>query len=530
MASENSPSLRNNFFVIQMMNAARKGNLAAFNLLMGNKRKPLYHLDDLKGLFKHTDESGNTVFHYLLQEEPNWFLRSKKKRQAKSEMCFKLLRLVNEADGTKSINSLNHSGFSAFHLAIKEGYSNIVDNMLEIGADLSKKSSKDESSLELATKFKRTNIFKKLLEVHSELNREANEAVGFTSEEIKQSLKIYLRNLQQKQTSMGIIGTIMTIACPVGSILAFHELPLLELLFSSIIPGVGPIIGLVGAILIGGLLFWSMYSKSSLKYGSHAQELISLDAKVAEIDRLEAELRGLQKQLHSRNISFQKKLTSQCQKIVNKLEELYGSIETVELHTESPTRLDEFRTVMLTTSSFLCAFSGVLGILSGLSSFLPAVIASSAILAGVPVVGWIALGVAVLVGISVAAWAYHAKFKPALEQSVRARQELHEKKFMMSEMRDQYELNKLNPSYNSANILTKLVSKNGMPAYGTSTKAKVELVEQMPVLRQQPSVTAPLTAEEVFQGLNYQKRSKGHLVAMNEQFQVESPATRVGLK
>ena len=199
-------------------------------------------------------------------------------------------------------------------------------------------------------------------------------------------------------------------------------------------------------LLVGGLLFWSIYEKSSKKYGAHAQELLELSGKVSQIKRLEAERQQLDSQpLERKNISVQKiKFQRDRAEIFKNLDDIYKTLGKVEpRHEAKPsdwtTAGDRFRAKMLTAGSFLCSFSGIFGILGVVSSYLPLGLLAGTVFAGIPVVGWIALGVALAVGIGIAAWAYHAKFKPILVECGKTRQTLHEKKVAIWEQKEEFD-------------------------------------------------------------------------------------------
>jgi hypothetical protein len=242
---------------------------------------------------------------------------------------------------------------------------------------------------------------------------------------------------------MGIIGTIVSIACPVGAVLAFYEWPLLDFFFTMLIPTTaGPVVGILAASITAGLLFWSIYHKSDKKYGTHAQSMLELHAKSAKLDRLEAELQSVNRDLKL-NANDAENLQQRKLAITTEIEKIYAKVEDAQpiFKIESSdwaTSKDEIRTYMSGAAGFLCAFSGMLGILGAASAYLPAAGWMTAVCLGVPVAGWCALGIAIGVGV-VGAWVYQSKFQASLAECGKIRQELHDKKVTLSQRKFNYQ-------------------------------------------------------------------------------------------
>jgi hypothetical protein len=379
------------------------------------------------------NDSDQALYHFLLD---TCYAKTRRLRQNRIKI-FKLLIGLKD-------NWLKHEStvakFTRFHLAIKAGYFDLIKEFLELEDPIC--ASQNDSYLELAANYNQVAIYQLLLKKHMKLNNNIKQPKGFTVDQIKNALKTYVNHLKKQQIFRGIFGSLMAIACPVGSILAFYELPFFEVAFSALIPGIGPFIGLAGALVLGGLLLWSMHNKSSLKYGAYGQKMAFLDSTLAQIYRLKAELCQIDEELE-KNFK-QALLIDKKKEINNQLDIIRRSIEEVQPRFEASdkdwaTTSDVLRTSMLTLGTFLCSFSGILAIMGTLVPYLPVIAATSVISAGIPIAGWIALGVCLVVGIGVAIWAYQTKYKNVLQNSGKARKELHEKQVTICQ-----ELNGLN--------------------------------------------------------------------------------------
>jgi VIT1/CCC1 family predicted Fe2+/Mn2+ transporter len=177
-----------------------------------------------------------------------------------------------------------------------------------------------------------------------------------------------------------------------------------------------------------------MHNKSSLKYGAYGQKMAILDSTLAQIYRLKAELCQINEKLKT-DLSEDGKqaLNDKKEEIIEQLKIIRNNTEEVQPRSEArdedwATTSDVLRTSMLTLGTFLCSFSGILAIMGTLVPYLPVIAATSVISAGIPIAGWIALGVCLVVGIGVAIWAYQTKYKNVLQNSGKARKELHEKR------------------------------------------------------------------------------------------------------
>lgn len=448
-----SPFIQNTEF------AVITADLPLFEQVLGPEEKPAYAAQELQALFSYQNSFKNNIFHLLLDEQGDWFLIAAEKRRARAEM---FARLLNLPGVDKALNQRNELGLTPLHIAIQKGYSELVDEMVD-KADITITTSDQASCLDLAAKYNRPIIYKKLLQKHTALNK--NQVGGFTTRQLESAANLVKANMNKKLTWMGIFGSILAIACPVGAVMAFSELPLLAFTLGILVGTAGPMIGLLGAVGIGGLLFWSMYHKATMKYGDYAQKIVDLNTKTATITRLKAELNEVNQLLGQENVP--KGTSFRRQQIMYELHKVYQTVGEIKprnelLATDWTTPQDTLRTYMLTFGSFFCSFSGVLGVTGGLAAFVPGMVATSAVLAGIPVVGWAALAVALVIGVGVAAWAYHAKFKPMLEQCGRARRDLHEKELALWDNRKQFEKELAQKPISALNHQEKVVHDSGM--------------------------------------------------------------------
>lgn len=412
-----------------LLDAIKDSNFAQFKAFAKTEHIGLFSQEELAYLFQS-----------LLPDSPFFF---RKKRRVRMQMFEYLL---SNHTIKESLNRYDDKGNSVLHIAVKLGYEGLVDLLINNGVEFAIENNNKETPLQIAAKYNRKVIYEKLLNHHSKTQKKYKGFEGYSVGHIEQAKNQHIKNLKRKQLTLGILGAILTIACPVGSILAFYQLPLLGIVLSSLLPVVGPIIGLAGALIIGGLLFWSMYHKSSLKYGQPAQFVAELNATNAKLDLLESKLHHLNEQakdlLKSPNPKNLQQLRDERLVVIKELETLYSKVKPVQSRTEAnhsdwATFSDESRTGLLTFGTFLCSFSGVIGILGVGLGF-------SGVALSIPIVGWAALGVALLVGIGVAVWAFHSKFKPTLEKLGEQRKELHEKQVQLCERKLKFE-NELKP-------------------------------------------------------------------------------------
>lgn len=428
-------------FIDLVLRTMQNADLFSFNLLLNDKKKKCAS-QNLKALFLYKDEKDQSIFHHLLIKPKSlFFWRSRKRRHVYAAMLCILLDLKKKENITVScIDEKDCNGKTPLHLAIALRYENLVKALIATGANISIPDNQGETPLKLAVQYKLSDIYKLLLKKHIYLNKEAKkqsaEAAGFSVAQIKDAAEGYKKNLQNKSFMSGVGYALMATACPIASILAFQELPVLELFLGSMIFNVAPIIGLVGAVIIGGLLIWSAHNKSSTKHGLHAQKRIEIEAKNAEVYRLEAELSNIDKQLQNEkektepNILLCTRLNQTHLEIIAQLKNIYADVSEIPANyhanpSDWATPIDHLKAAMLTVGSFFCAFSGVLSLVGGISSFLPAaLLTGGAVLLGIPIVGWVALGVTVLVAIGVA-WAYQTKFNNALKDYGKVREDLH---------------------------------------------------------------------------------------------------------
>jgi len=392
----------------------------------------------INDVLTYSDDSQNTIFHDLLSPLP-WYRNTHKRRQANAALCDFLLKKSTKIE---ALNQLNKKGLSPFHLAIKAKNPLLFDAMLKAGADYTLPLGTGLSTIEYAATFEKEDFYKNLLELHTQsCNDSTTFKVGFSPEAIQRATDIYKAKLSKKHIGTSLIDTIK-IACPIGAIMAFSELPVLGVFLGIFIPaGVASLIGLCAAGVIGGLLFWAMYQKESFKYGDHKQAHLEIDSLNAQIEQLEHMLKNYDA-AHPQ-VSHQQRQNDK-QEYVNKLIAIYAKVKLVNKRNESDledwvTSKDKARMHLLTFGSFLCSFSGILGVVAGVSAFLPSMLTTTAVLIGIPVVGWAALGIALTVGIIVAVCAYRAKFKPALLASGKMHQELHQRQLSLVQRKTQFE-------------------------------------------------------------------------------------------
>lgn len=390
--------------------------------------------------YNNCDIEGMSPLHLILQQSL-FEISTRKKRENIYEILKKILS--SQAMKTAWLNSKDKLGRTPLHLATIAGYSEAVTLLLEHKADYRLQDNKGSTALKLAAESAEDEIYKALMTQHKNQNAEfkKNNQVGggYTLDQINSALAAKQKSLRKRNALIGGIGAFMVIACPVATILAFDDIPLIGGILASFVPGIGPIIGLVTGLVFAGLLIWAVHQKSSLKYGEHGQKLAEIEAKNAHLDRLSADLNHLQQleqNIVSKTFISNRDVDSLLPKIQKQLEEkrqeiknFCATIPKVERinkikKEDWATSTDVLKTRLLTAGSFFCAFSGVLGICSGLSTFLPAAAFASVVLAGIPVAGWIALGIALVVATGVAVWAHHVKFKQTLQEYGKARKEL----------------------------------------------------------------------------------------------------------
>lgn len=418
-------------FIKSVYTAAKNGDFQSFTSLVGTNKQTNCNEADLTALLEETnlDFANNSIFHILLTK-PKWYQRNRRDRQTAM-----LKRLLKEKPSTNIIDYKNSNGDTPLHLAIRNGDDYVVQSLLEADADIKVTTAEKQTALELAASLSRHDIYKQLLKKNAALQKK-DLTKAYDCEQLRQAKDARLAKYKKKRIILGIVGTIMTISCPVGAVLAFHEWPLLSMFFSMFIPGAGPIIGLVAAILMGGLLFWTFYKKADKKYGAYAQEMLELDHSKAELSRLEAELEHINQQEKNPNANIshlrtsRSKIIEKMNAIINANEIKYGQeINKIDPDTKPgpkawATKTDKVQTYLSIAAGFLCAFSGMLGVLGGVAGFVPAIAALSAVCLGIPVGGWIALGVALTVGV-IGALVYAYKFQDSLIEKGEARQKMY---------------------------------------------------------------------------------------------------------
>ena len=206
--------------------AVKNCDFNQFNAILKNE-KDQDRCENIQALFE-TQGEGNNIFHNLLANDNSRWGRHKR-RKIRAKMFHQLL---SEEGVIQALDAKDNEGNTPLHLAIKKGYENLVDRMLEVGANIAIVNNLDQSSLELAAIHQKYDLYKKLLKCHNKLNTASTEAGGYSCEQIIKAQNIQQANLKRKQKLRGILGAFLTIACPVGTVLAFNELPLLEIFFT----------------------------------------------------------------------------------------------------------------------------------------------------------------------------------------------------------------------------------------------------------------------------------------------------------
>lgn len=412
-----------NDFVKRVFDAARSCDYETFlALIENNKSSRRLNSSQLEALVNFADPQGNTLFHELLSKNDRFQFRRQHRRNVKVHM---LLRLLQEQNSAKAINLANFKGETPLHLAIRNGYDVlVVKRLLEANAHINVPDNMGQTPLDLAANLQRKEIYKTLLHENHSAIKNLNLENSYTCEQLEAASFICKKRLREKNRRMGEIGTILSISCPVGAVLAL------------------PLIGVGGALLMGGLLFWTFHDKASWKYGSHAQEIVELETTRAKVDRLEAELNYLKRNEPVKEGSDHYLLNRNKLRVIEKLSSIYKTVKTVEPivkadHSDWNTTSDVLQAYLSSAAGFLCAFSGVLGILGIISGYLPAISMLSVACLGVPLGGWLALGIAIGVGI-VVGYVYHSKVQDSLEEKSKVRKELHKKELGLSEKKTAY--------------------------------------------------------------------------------------------
>lgn len=398
---------------------------------------------DLSALWRYTDKAGNSVFHLLLTRRSRFKFNQSASRNIQATM---LVHLLKKSGSSNAVNVVNDNGDTPLLRAVKFGYDRAVAVLVQNNANITRLDARRKSALEIAADLPRNHIYTALLTQSTSENKAGKVENSYSCEQLLAAQAVRNKNYDRKRLQMGIIGGLVSIACPVGAVLLFYEWPLLELFFTMLIPGAGPLLGAIAAVVAGGLLFWSVYHKADRKFGSYAKEMLDVNTKLDMVKRLDAELKKVDQQL----LKFSKNredLEEKRSAIIHKIKQLCPhpikteNEDVIPEHclesSDAATTGDGIGAFLTSTAGFLCAFSGMLGILGGASSYLPTITALTIVAAGVPIAGWCALAISLAVGI-VGAMVYQAKYDNSLAECGEARKKLEDKKSCLYQQAQAY--------------------------------------------------------------------------------------------
>ncbi|PWY56494.1 ankyrin repeat domain-containing protein [Legionella qingyii] len=365
-----------------------------------------------KERLNEVDEQGNTLLHIAVENGSLYFVKH---------------LLAHGAD----ISLKNREGNSALHLAVQQGYFNIVNEMLGISPaakdrkrkekwidkDRSVKvatlkasqreaitllnvpNNKGEIPLVIAANLKDDLIYKKLLLLES--------APGYAKSHIDQALirrQKHIGSLQSKSLWAALLETF----CPSASLAELTE----SFAYTGLLAGASAAVasGLNIAFAIISIIGFSMIMYANYKKNQSERNAIR------ELEELQAELaflQGIRKRIAK--LASQQSLTSEEKKELALMkEELTKTIQKPTLvkgdeknAADYVTRNDKILVALSSAGSFLCTYSGALGIM-GLGLAVGAEILGTSLAALIISAGPIGIGVALGVGLILAgALAYY---------------------------------------------------------------------------------------------------------------------------
>ncbi|ARB91445.1 ankyrin repeat domain-containing protein [Legionella longbeachae] len=384
-----------------MIEVARKA------LLENNKEsfKKAIGLCSLKQI-NEVDEQGNTLLHIAVQ---------------KGSLGFVKYLLAKGVD----ISLLNKNGDSALHQAVRQGYFNIVHEMLGISpaakdrkrkatwtdkdrsdkltllknsqskalALLNTPNNEGEIPLIIAARLNDDLIYKKLLLLKS--------APGYSKNQIDKALSLrqkHIENLKNKSFWSAILETF----CPSASVAELTE----SFAYTGLLAGASAAVGLGLNIAFAVI---SIIGFSAIMYANYKKNQSEKNA-AGELEELQAEqafLQSIRKRVAY--LSSQQSLTADDKKELKLMqEELTNSIQKPILvkgdeksAADYVTRKDKTLAALSSVGSFLCTYSGLLGI-TGLGLGIAATIMGTSLSALIVATGPIGISAALGVGLILA--------------------------------------------------------------------------------------------------------------------------------
>lgn len=365
-----------------------------------------------KKQINEVDEQGNTLLHIAVQKGSLGFVKN---------------LLAKGID----ISLLNKKGDSALHLAVQQGYFNIVHEMLGISqaakdrkrkakwtdkdrsdkltllknseskalALLNVSNNEDETPLLIAAKLKDDLIYKKILLLES--------APGYSKSHLDKALNLrqkHIGNLKSKSFWSAVLETF----CPSASIAELTE----SFAYTGLLAGASAAVGLGLNIAFAVI---SVLGFSAIMYANYKKNQSEKNA-AGELEELQAEqafLQSIRKRVAY--LSSQKSLTAEEKnELALMKEELTKSIQKPILvkgdeknAADYVTRKDKALAALSSVGSFLCTYSGLLGI-TGLGLGIAATIMGTSLSALIVATGPIGIGAALGVGLILAgALAYY---------------------------------------------------------------------------------------------------------------------------
>lgn len=433
-------------FVTKVFKALQDCDQQAFDALVGSQEAPRWTPSQKAAILEaqHYEDENNTVAHKLLTSKNRWsfLLRWLREGEAyyfwlflskefQNDQQFVMLqRFFQERGFARTIELANSQGDKPLHVAVANNADTIVEKLLDAGADLTAVDGQGRTPIELAAALGKHHIYEKILARSQENAKQGNLKNSYTLEQLRAAKRAYSENLNSKKNkAMKVLGTIMSIACPVGAVLAFCEWPLLEVFFTMFLGAAGIFVGLAGAVVMAGLLYWTFHTKAEKKFGEHAQKVLDLKSALSQVAHLKAQLKDVLKLEAEKGPSDE--LDSQKNSIIHALDTIYAQkIPEGFKKKERPSSTswasatDVIQTYTSVAGGFLCAFSGMLGILGAFASYIPQTALLSAVCLGVPVAGWCALAIALSV-CAVGLWVYSSKIQKALEEKGESRKKVY---------------------------------------------------------------------------------------------------------